>query len=168
MKVLRLCAVIPIWLSAIALFLLMAMTFCDVLFRSAFDAPIEAATELTRILVAISVFSVMPHITMGRAQIAVDLTDSVFERLNLSNLRDGVVFAVSGVLLFWPVGRLWTLAERTRGYGDVTEYIGIPQYLPMWFIAASVTLTAIGMVLCGAAILFSPTLAKKVLTWKAH
>lgn len=168
MKVLRLCAIAPIWLAAVALFLLMVMTFFDVILRSSFDAPIEAATELTRILVAVAVFSVMPHISLSRAQIAVDLTDSLFERFNLSRLRDGANFLICGILLFWPVERLWTLAERTRGYGDVTEYIGIPQYLPMWFISASVTFTAIGMVCCGAIILFSPTLAKKVLTWKAH
>ncbi len=168
MKYLRLCVNAPVWLAAAALFLLMIMTFCDVVARSSFDAPIQEATELTRILVAITVFAVMPHVTLSRSQIAVDLTDTLFDRFHLSTLRDALLYLVCGGLLFWPVGRLWTLMDRTRSYGDVTEYIGIPQYLPMGFIALSVTLTALCMVACGLAILLFPSQTKKVLAWKAH
>ena len=50
-------AIIPLAVASAALFLMMCMTFADVVLRSSFDAPIEAATELTRILMAIVVFS---------------------------------------------------------------------------------------------------------------
>lgn len=149
---------LPIWLACAALFVLMVMTFCDVILRSSFDAPIEAATELTRILVAVMVFAVMPHVSVSDEHIAVDLTDGIFNRLGLARIRDAVLLIVSAVMLYWPVAQVWTLAERTRGYGDVTQYLAIPQYLTMWFIAAGLTVAALAMLVRGALLLAAPHL----------
>tara|TARA_R110000787_G_scaffold15560_12_gene48061 strand:+ start:583 stop:1089 length:507 start_codon:yes stop_codon:yes gene_type:complete len=160
-KVYRVLIAVPIWLACAALFLLMLLTFSDVILRSSFDAPIEAATELTRILVAVMVFAVMPHISVQGGHIAVDLTDGFFEKLGLTRFRDGLILILSGAMLFWPVAQVWTLAERTRGYGDVTEYLGMPQYLTMWFIAAGVTLAAVAMVISGLLALFAPRFLKE-------
>lgn len=153
---------VPIWLACAALFILMVMTFCDVILRSSFDAPIEAATELTRIFVAVMVFAVMPHISVNDGHIAVDLTDAIFERYRLSRFRNGLILILSGVLLSWPVSQVWKLAERTRDYGDVTEYLALPQYLTMWFIAAGITLAAAAMVVAGVLTLVAPRILKEL------
>ncbi|MCK0151360.1 TRAP transporter small permease [Marivita sp. S6314] len=155
---------VPIWLACASLFVLMVMTFSDVILRSSFDAPIEAATELTRIFVAVMVFSVMPHISVNDGHIAVDLTDGIFERLRLSRLRNGVVLILSGGMLSWPVAQVWKLAERTRGYGDVTEYLGLPQFLTMYLIAAGITLAAIAMVIAGVLTLIAPSVLRELKT----
>lgn len=55
-KIARLGAALPMAVASVALFGLMVLTFCDVVLRSALNAPIEAATELTRIAIAIVVF----------------------------------------------------------------------------------------------------------------
>lgn len=151
----------PVWLASAALFTLMVMTFCDVILRSSFDAPIEAATELTRILVAVMVFAVMPHISAMNQHIAVDLTDHWFARMGLSRIRDGLLLIASAVMLSWPTARVWALAERTRGYGDITQYLGVPQHLPMWFIAAGITIAAIAMLVVGLLTLFAPHLVEQ-------
>ncbi|MGJ8589629.1 MAG: TRAP transporter small permease [Yoonia sp.] len=161
-KVYRVLVLVPIWLACAALFALMVMTFSDVVLRSSFDAPIEAGTELTRILVAVMVFAVMPHISVNGGHIAVDLTDGIFDRLRLTRLRDGLILILSGVMLSWPVAQVWTLAERTRGYGDVTEYLGLPQYFTMWFIASGITLAALAMVIAGVLTLIAPNLLKEL------
>jgi TRAP-type C4-dicarboxylate transport system permease small subunit len=161
-KVYRVLVLVPIWLACAALFALMVMTFSDVVLRSSFDAPIEAGTELTRILVAVMVFAVMPHISVNGGHIAVDLTDGIFDRLRLTRLRDGLILILSGVMLSWPVAQVWTLAERTRGYGDVTEYLGLPQYCTMWFIASGITLAALAMVIAGVLTLIAPNLLKEL------
>ncbi len=155
---------IPIWIACIALFILMLMTFSDVIMRSSFDAPIEAATELTRILVAVMVFSVMPYISATEGHIAVDLTDGWFEKLRLSRIRNGVVLIASGAMLLWPVSQVWTLTLRTREYGDVTQYLGFPQYLTMAFIAVGITLAAIAMLAAGLITLFAPRLLSELKT----
>lgn len=149
---------LPVVVACIALFILMVMTFCDVILRSVFNSPIEAATELTRILMAILVFSVLPIISVTNGQIAVDLTDGIFHRLRLDRIRDGLIYLVSGVMLYWPVQRVWVLAERARDYGDVTEYLSIPTYIVGWFITISVAITAVSMVVTGLLHLFAPHL----------
>ena len=55
---------VPIWLAATVLFLLMSMTFLDVILRSVFNNPIESATELTRLFMAILVFSALPMVCL--------------------------------------------------------------------------------------------------------
>ncbi len=149
-------SVFPTVMACVALFILMVMTFCDVILRSMFNAPIEAATELTRILMAILVFSVLPMISAGKGQIAVDLTDGLFSRLRLSRARDAIVYLVSGIMLFWPIQRVWILAERARDYGDVTEYLSIPVFYVGWFIAASTAITAVAMITTGLLHIFAP------------
>ncbi|NOD34514.1 MULTISPECIES: TRAP transporter small permease [unclassified Ruegeria] len=149
-------SVVPTLLACVALFILMVMTFFDVILRSVFNAPIEAATELTRILMAILVFSVLPIISAGRGQIAVDLTDGIFARLRLSRVRDAIVYLVSGIMLIWPIQRVWVLAERARDYGDVTEYLSIPVFYVGWFIAAFTAITAIAMIITGILYIFAP------------
>ncbi|WP_050604472.1 TRAP transporter small permease [Ruegeria sp. 6PALISEP08] len=149
-------SVVPTLLACVALFILMVMTFFDVILRSVFNAPIEAATELTRILMAILVFSVLPIISAGRGQIAVDLTDGIFARLRLSRVRDAIVYLVSGIMLIWPIQRVWVLAERARDYGDVTEYLSIPVFYLGWFIAAFTAITAVAMIITGILHIIAP------------
>ncbi len=148
----------PVYLACVALFILMVMTFCDVILRSMFNAPIEAATELTRILMAIMVFSVLPVVSGHGSHISVDLTDPWFDHLRLYNIRDGLVSLACGIMLWWPVQRVWVLAERARDYGDVTEYLSIPTFLIGWFIAASTAVTAIILILVGILHFVAPKL----------
>ncbi len=155
-QLLRRASVVPVVVASIALFVLMMMTFCDVILRSAFNAPIEAATELTRILMAVLVFSVLPIISTTNGHIAVDLTDGLFNRLHLSRVRDLIIHLVCGGMLYWPVQRVWILAERARDYGDVTEYLSIPTYLIGWFITLSLAVTAVVMIATGVLRFFAP------------
>ena len=70
----------PVLLAATALFVMMSMTFFDVVLRSTINTPIEAATELTRILMAVVVFSALPVVSGRAGHISVDVLDWVFTR----------------------------------------------------------------------------------------
>ena len=158
LRIFRRISVVPVLVASAALFVLMVMTFCDVILRSVFNNPIEAATELTRILMAILVFAVLPIVSARADHIAVDLTDGFFARLRLHHIRDGIVFVGSGIMLFWPIKRVWVLAERARDYGDVTEYLAIPQFYIGWFITVFLAMAAIAMVVTGLLHFFAPHL----------
>lgn len=155
------CRTLPLVIAGVALLALMAMTFCDVVLRSSFDAPIEAATELTRILVAVMVFSVMPHVSVTGGHIAVDLLDGLYASSRAVRLRDGIIQIVCGALLYLPIQRVWVLTDRTRDFGDVTQTLAIPQYLTMGFIAVGLTLTALAMCVAGLLTLFAPPRLEK-------
>ncbi|WP_425051686.1 TRAP transporter small permease [Psychromarinibacter sp. S121] len=149
-------AVVPTWIAAIALFSLMCMTFADVLLRSALDNPIEYASELTRIFLAVIVFASLPAVSWNGGHIVVDLMDPLFSR-RMARVRDVLIDLACGILLFWPAMRVLDLAERSREFGDVTEYMGFPQFLVGWFIAAFTALTAVTLIARGVARVFFPT-----------
>lgn len=147
-------AVAPTWFAAGVLFLLMVMTFADVVLRSALNNPIESATELTRLFMAILVFASLPMVSWKGEHIVVDLLDPLFTR-RLARLRDIAIDLFCGVILFWPAMRVWELAERAREFGDVTEYIAFPQHIIGWFIAFFTFATALLYVVRGVVRLFA-------------
>ena len=147
---------VPSYLAITMLFFLMIMTFCDVILRSVANNPIESATELTRLSMAIMVFASLPLVTWKGQHIVVDLIDPLFSD-KLARIRDIIIDLSCGILLFWPAQRVWVLAERSREFGDVTEYIGLPQYLIGWFIAAFSLLTAITFIIKAAMRIFAPS-----------
>lgn len=138
--------------AGLVLFALMAMTFVDVTMRSIFNAPIEAASELTRIFLAVIVFSVLPVVSARGQHISVDLLDPLFGAW-ASRFRDGFISLFCGVALYWPAERVMALAERARSYGDMTEFLNIPDFYTAWMIAIFTGLTAVALVLRGIAIL---------------
>jgi TRAP-type C4-dicarboxylate transport system permease small subunit len=149
-------AVLPTWFAAATLFVLMMMTFLDVLLRSIANNPIESATELTRLFMAIIVFSSLPTVSWKGQNIVVDLLDPLFSR-RLALIRDIAVDLVCGFVLLWPAKRVWDLAERARSYGDVTEYLHMPQHYIAWYIAVFSFATALTFIVRGLARIFAPS-----------
>lgn len=148
--------VLPVYVASAALFFLMCLTFTDVILRSMFNAPIEAATELTRMSMAIMVFSILPSLS-GRGQhIAVDLLDGLFTHPTVQRIKAAMINLSCGGMLLWPAQRVSVLAERARSYGDVTEYLNIPQFYIAWFIAIMTFATAAVLIIRGLLELFAP------------
>ncbi|MGJ8527547.1 TRAP transporter small permease [Maritalea sp.] len=152
---------IPILLASLVLFLLMAMTFADVILRSTFNSPIEAATELTRMFIAIIVFLILPIISGKQEHIVVDLADPLFKSDWSVRIRDSIINLACGAMLILPARQVVVLAERARSYGDVTEYLAIPQFYIGWFIAIMTFLSAFVLLARGLIILFAPKLLEQ-------
>ena len=132
--------------AGVVLFAMMAMTCIDVTGRYFFNAPLDGATELTQMMLAIVVFAVLPTATWREEHINVDLLDNVFPR-RLVNIRQALVNLVSAVALGWLTLRIWDLAARTASYGDVTPYLGIPMAPVDYFIAVMAGATALALAL---------------------
>ncbi len=145
----------PMWMAAAVLFALMAMTFLDVLSRSVLNNPIESATELTRLFMAIMVFAALPIVAWKGEHIVVDLMEPLFSR-RIARIRDIMIDLICGAVILWPAKRVFDLAERARDYGDKTEYLGLPQFYIGWFIAAFAFLTAFVFLARGLTQIFAP------------
>lgn len=146
---------VPALTASAALFALMLMTFADVVMRSALDAPLPWATEMTRILMAVAIFAAMPAVSASGRHIAVDLTDPLFGPW-ATRIRELLVNLGCGALLLWPAERALVLAERSLSYGDVTEYLRIPQYWPELFIALACYASAAALIARGFLALLAP------------
>ena len=118
------------------------------------------ATELTRMSIGVIVFAAVPVLSMNGGHISVDLADPLFSKMGLLRLRDAVIALVCGVLLWWPANRVVDLAERSRSYGDTTEYLNWPVFYMSWFIAI-MTFVAMGaLILRGIVLLVAPQYLK--------
>lgn len=149
-------AIIPTWVAAACLFVMMGMTFLDVILRSAFNNPLEYATELTRIFMAVIVFASLPMVSWKGQHIVVDLLDPVFRGI-AARIRDIVIDLIAGVALVYTAIRVFQLAERSRNRGLVTEYMGFPEHYVGYFIGVFIGVTAAVFLVRGAARLFFPT-----------
>lgn len=149
-------SVIPMVVASAVLFFLMGMTFFDVLLRSAFNNPIEAAPELTRMSVAVVVFTSLPVLSGQGQHISVDLLDPLFSRLRMTRIWEGLMSLMCGLILWWPAGRVVDLAERSRSYGDLTEFLQIPTFYISWLIAIMTFITMAVLILRGILMLFAP------------
>ncbi len=106
-------------------------------------------------MMAIVVFSALPVVS-GRAEhITVDLLDPIFPAW-MARWRDAIVSLACGAILWLPAERVVVLAERARDYGDLTEYLEIPQFYIGWFIAVFTYLTAAALVGRGLILIFAP------------
>jgi hypothetical protein len=63
------------WSAALVLFGLMALTFTDVIGREVFNEPFAVTTDLTRLLLAAMVYTVLPSVSRLEQHVAVDLLD---------------------------------------------------------------------------------------------
>lgn len=139
---------LPKGLAMVALMLLMAMTFLDILLRSTVNAPIEASTELSRILLMFVVFAAMPEVTLRGTHVAVDLLAPVLDRVGFARI-EGLILIGSAMLMYWPDQKILTLAMRSKSYGDMTEFLHIPTYLPALCVFAFMVMTTVCFAIAG-------------------
>lgn len=147
---------LPVALASGALLLLMLLTFADVMLRSTINAPIQFAADLTRLLMAVVVFSAMPLLSYQGNQISVDLLDGIFARLRIRRLVDIAVTLFCGIMLFWPASRVYDLAERSKSYGDRMEYLKMPVHYVETFIALMTLITALALLWRGVMLIVAP------------
>lgn len=142
----RLLAKIASALASIMLFALMVVTFVDVIGRSFFDRPLDGGTELSEILLAATIFLMLPLVAVSEEHIVVDLIDP-FRGASLVLLEKFLV-AVLGSGLFSVIGwRLWILGDEAVGYGDATPSLGIPLAPVLYSVSVMSFFTAIMFIL---------------------
>ena len=135
-------------LAAITLFALMLITVVDVTGRYVFNHPLTGSTELTEMAVGIVVFSVFPIISWRREHIVVDIFDRFFSP-KLDFIRTILINVASAAGLFFIGKRIVVLANRSLGYGEVSEYLAIPTGWMIYFIGIMCWITTFLLVTVG-------------------
>lgn len=131
-------------LAALNLLALMVLTCVDVTGRYLFNAPLDGAVELTRLLMAAVIFSALPVVSWREQHVSVDLMDLVFPRRWI-NARQAAMNAVAAVALAVVAWRVWILAARAAEYGDETEYLEIPLAPFAYFMSVMSAVTALAL-----------------------
>ena len=142
-------------IAAITLLLLVALTCVDVVGRYVFSAPLVGAVELVRICMAGIIFFSVPLMFLRGDHIIVDL----FDRMR----RGWLGWVIALIFLALTLYVTLVLADRVLGYalrafedGDTTEYLAIPRFVVVGFIAASLYAGALMTVLRALHLLSAP------------
>ena len=128
------------------LFLMMLLTFVDVVGRKLFDAPVPGGFEITELMLASLIFLGLPLVTAANEHVCVDLFDAIVpERIKpIQNVLVSIIVIGAFAVLAW---KMWGHAFRTYQYADTTAVLQIP-YTPLVFLMALMaTLTTLAQVL---------------------
>ena len=124
------------------LFAMMLLTTADVTGRYVFNSPILGTVELTQMMLAVLVFLSLPIASWQQEHISVDLIDIIFPA-RLIWIREVIINLVMTAALWLMAQRVWMLAERAFGWGEVTEFLRIPRGYIIGLIAIMLGLSAL-------------------------
>lgn len=134
-------AVLGIAASAI-LFLMMALTFVDVVARYVFNRPVRGAFEVTELTLLVLIFAGLPLVSHADEHVTMDFIDRMLGARGRAWLRKIVDVLVSG-LMFFMAWQVTIKAARITSYGDATDVLRIVYGPFVYFSAAMIALAGL-------------------------
>tara|TARA_B100000315_G_scaffold246633_1_gene274180 strand:- start:6172 stop:6768 length:597 start_codon:yes stop_codon:yes gene_type:complete len=112
--------------SAFFLFLMLAITFADVIGRYFLNAPITGAHEIIAFLLGLTIFTALPLVTRDRGHITVGMFEKFFKGWVRYIIHLAVLIGTFAVIGFiaWL---MYEQAETMREADFITEYLDLPQ-----------------------------------------
>jgi TRAP-type transport system small permease protein len=123
------------WGVALALFSMMALTFCDVIGRKFLGSSIQGVVEVSELLMLAVIFIGLPLCSLKSEHVIFDLLDNFLPRF-LSVYQHLIAQAISAALLAGGALLVWNRAVRTSEQGDITAQLLIPMG-PFYYVAAA-------------------------------
>lgn len=121
------------WVAGVALFLMMALTFVDVMGRK-FFFPIPGAFELSEMLMVVLLFSGLPLVAWHAEHVCFELVDSIYK--GRSNLWSKRFMELGCAVAFGALAvATWGLAARTIAENEVSSRLQIPIGLFIYLMA---------------------------------
>jgi TRAP-type C4-dicarboxylate transport system permease small subunit len=134
-------AVLGVAASAI-LFVLMAMTFVDVVSRYVFNRPLSGTFEITELMLLVLIFAGLPLVSHANEHVTMDFIDKMLgERAR--GMLDRAVNAICAAAMLVIAWQIWVKATRIASYGDTTDVVRIPIAPFVYFMSVMVVLTAL-------------------------
>jgi len=124
------------------LFVLMVITFADVVSRYVLNAPWRGTFEITELMLLVLIFAGLPLVSHADEHVTMDFIDKMIS----SGVRDvlrRLVDAICAGVMFFLAWQVWIKAGRLAGYGDTTDVMRIPVSPFVYFMAVMVALTGL-------------------------
>jgi TRAP-type transport system small permease protein len=122
------------WLVAAALFLMMLITFLDVVGRYLVNRPLPGAAELVQYLMLSFIFLALPLVTLQEGHISISIIESL-AGARARRAHRVLVFLGSAFVVGVLCVRLWMHGEMLAANRDVIGYLNLP-LAPAAFAAA--------------------------------
>ena len=134
-------AVLGIAASAI-LFLMMLLTFVDVVMRYLVNRPIRGGFEITEMMLLMLIFAGLPLVSHADEHVTMDFIDKLLGPRALDVLGRAVN-AFCAAVMFFLTWQVWIKAGKIAGYGDTTDVLKILVGPFVYFMAAMIALTGL-------------------------
>ncbi len=136
---------ILVWISGIALFLMMVVTVTDVAGRYFSGRSLTGSNEMIRMALAVSVSSALPAVTKAGAHITLELLVGQ-EGHPLERLRRILVNVIGAAAYAFLTWFLWQAAMEAHEFSEVIGYLELPR-APMILFMTFMTAVCAGVML---------------------
>ena len=136
--------------------MLVVMTVVDVVGRYIFTMPLVGAVELVRISMAAIIFLSFPVMFFANDHIIVDLIPFLRKR-RIAFVTTCIALITAVYVGYYLGNRVFAYAQRALEDGDITEYLSVPVYLVVGFIAVMIWLATLLALLRLMLTLFKPS-----------
>jgi TRAP-type C4-dicarboxylate transport system permease small subunit len=124
------------------LFLMMLLTFADVVARYLINRPIRGGFELTELTLLVLIFAGLPLVSHADEHVTMDFIDRILPpRLRGAWIR--VMHGICAAIMFFLAWQVWIKATRIASYGDTTDVLLITVGPFVYFMAAMIALTGV-------------------------
>ena len=128
--------------ASLILFLMMLLTFVDVVARYLFNFPLRGGFEVTELMLLVLIFAGLPLVSHADEHVTMDFIDRILPRAGRRFLVR-LVHAVCAAVMFFLTWQVWIKAGRIAGYGDTTDVLKITVGPFVYFMAAMILLTGL-------------------------
>jgi len=128
--------------ASLILFLMMLLTFVDVVARYLFNFPLRGGFEVTELMLLVLIFAGLPLVSHADEHVTMDFIDRMLPEAGRRFLVR-LVHAVCAAVMFFLTWQVWIKAGRIAGYGDTTDVLKIAVGPFVYFMAAMILLTGL-------------------------
>ena len=128
--------------SSLILFLMMLLTFVDVVARYLFNFPLRGGFEVTELMLLVLIFAGLPLVSHADEHVTMDFIDRILPEAGRRMLVRAV-HALCAAVMFFLTWQVWIKAGRIAGYGDTTDVLKITVGPFVYFMAAMILLTGL-------------------------
>jgi TRAP-type C4-dicarboxylate transport system permease small subunit len=124
------------------LFLMMVLTFADVVARYLVNRPIRGGFELTELTLLVLIFAGLPLVSRADEHVTMDFIDRLLPpRARVAWIR--VMHGICAAIMFFLAWQVWIKAARISSYGDTTDVLRILIGPFVYFMALMIALTGL-------------------------
>ena len=128
--------------ASILLFLMMALTFADVVARYLLNRPIRGGFEITELTLLVLIFAGLPLVSHADEHVTMDFIDRILPpRAAAVWIR--VMHGICAAIMFFLTWQVWIKATRIASYADTTDVLRITIGPFVYFMAIMIALTGL-------------------------
>ncbi|MGH8673944.1 MAG: TRAP transporter small permease [Burkholderiales bacterium] len=128
--------------ASLILFLMMLLTFVDVVARYLFNFPLRGGFEVTELMLLVLIFAGLPLVSHADEHVTMDFIDRLLPEAG-RRLLVRAVHAVCAAVMFFLTWQVWIKAGRISAYGDTTDVLKITVGPFVYFMALMILLAGL-------------------------